>query len=367
MAGDKQDRTEKPSAKHKREARQDGQIAKTRELAGWLSLLGVAEVLPGTMRDATGRLRGLFAQVAGVIAAPSPEAALRMLDSGLSQAVSILWPILALVATLSLFATVAQVGFLFSLKAAAPKFSRLNPITGIKNLFSPATAWNLVKEILKLAMVGLLSYQVIDAMVRRIALAQPTGLGPVVTYTASTLLGLVREVAVAGLLLAVADYVYQRHRTSTQMKMTKQEVKEENRQQQGDPLLKGAMRRKQVSLSRSRMMAAVAGADVVVTNPTHFAVALRYEPSRGHAPRVVAKGADEVARRIREEAQIYGVPIVEDPPLARAVFGACDLDAVVPAELYVAVARLLAFVFTLPAVVKSSGTVHRRPHSAMVG
>lgn len=366
MAGDKQDRTEKPSAKHKREARESGQIAKTRELAGWLSLLAVVEVLPAVMRDAIGRLTSLFAQVAQVVAAPTPASALRVLDSALAQAVSILWPVLALVAALSLLATVAQVGFLFSLKAAAPQFSRLNPITGIKNLFSPATLWNLVKEVMKLAIVGLLSYQVIDAMVREIALAQPTGLGPVVSYTAATLLGLLRAVAVAGLLVAVADYAYQRHRTSTQMKMTKQEVKEENRQQQGDPLLRGAIRRKQVSLSRSRMMAAVAGADVVVTNPTHVAVALRYEPGQGHAPRVVAKGADQVARRIREEAQAHGVPVVEDPPLARAVFGACELDAVVPAELYVAVARLLAFVFTLPAVVKASGTVHRRPHSAMV-
>ena len=370
MAGtgqDKQDRTEKPSAKHKRDARQQGQVAKTRELGGWLSLLVVAQVLPAIMRSATSHLTGLFGQVANVITDPTPAAALRTMSSGLALAVTISWPVIALAAALSLFATVAQVGFVFSLKAAAPQFSRLNPIAGIKQLLSPATAWSLVKEVLKLVVVGLLSYQVIGAMVREIVLAQPTGLGAVIAYTAETLLGLVREVAVAGLVIAVGDYAYQRHQTSTQLKMTKQEVKEENRQQQGDPLLKGAIRRKQVSLSRSRMMAAVAGADVVVTNPTHVAVALRYEPGQGQAPRVVAKGSDQLAARIRQEARAHGVPVVEDPPLARAVFGACELDAVIPVELYVAVARLLAFVLSLPAVVKASGIVHRRPSSAMVG
>jgi flagellar biosynthetic protein FlhB len=363
----KEDRTEKPTAKRKRDARQEGQIAKTPELAGWLSLLAVTELLPDEFRTATNRLVGVFTQASHVMANPTPAGALAVLESGLGQAVLLMAPVLGVIAALSLFATVAQVGFVFATKAAAPKLSRLSPIAGIKNLFSARTVWQLLKEIVKLLVVGFLSYQVIDAMMHRLVLAQPTALTPVLGYTATLIIGLVREVAVAGLIIAVGDYTYQRHQTNSKMKMTKQEVKEDNRRYQGDPLLKGAIRRKQIALSRSRIMAAVAGADVVVMNPTHFAVALRYEAERGQAPRVVAKGADHMALRIREEAHNHGVAVVEDPPLARALYGSCEVDTFVPVELYVAVARLLAFVFTLPQVVKAAGMVHQRSFSAMVG
>ncbi len=366
MAGNRDDRTEKPTAKRKRDARREGQIAKTPELAGWLSLLAVTEAAPSLLRSATTRIEGVFAQASHVMANPTAPGALAVFESGLGQAVFVTLPILGMVGALALFATVSQVGFVVATKAAAPKLSRLNPIEGLRNLLSPATLWALAKEILKLAVVGLLSYQVISGMVRELVDAQPTGLGPVVTYAAGRILAMVREVAGAGLLIAVGDYAYQRHRIGKNMKMTKQEVKEEARNQEGDPHLKGAIKRKQRQLSRMRMMAAVAGADVVVTNPTHYAVALRYDPDAGQAPRVVAKGADEVARRIREEAHEHAVPVVEDPPLARALYAACDVDALVPHELYVAVARLLAFVFMLPAVVRASGSVHRRPTSAMI-
>ncbi len=151
-----------------------------------------------------------------------------------------------------------------------------------------------------------------------------------------------------------------------QLKMSKQQVKEESRQQDGDPLVKRAIRRKQITMSRNRMMAAVSGADVVVTNPPHYSVAIRYEAGAGLAPVVVAKGAGLVALKIREKATESKVPIVEDPPLARAIYGACDIGSPIPTELYLAVARLLAFVFTLPAMVRASGHVHRRPSTALV-
>jgi flagellar biosynthetic protein FlhB len=150
------------------------------------------------------------------------------------------------------------------------------------------------------------------------------------------------------------------------LKMTKQSVKEENRQSQGDPAVKGKIRSAQMRLSRSRMMAAVLTADLVIVNPEHYAVALRYEIGARQAPRVGAKGADEMAIRIREQARDHHVSVVEDPPLARAVYAVCEIDDQIPQELFVAVARLLAFVFMLPAIVKSSGAVHHRPTSAPV-
>ncbi len=362
----KDDRTEKPTPKRRREAREEGRIAKTPELAGWLAVLVASMALPAAFGYGERRVVGVFAQASHVMADPTSAGALAVLRTGLVAALEIALPVAGVMAAMSLVVTAAQVGPVLAWKAARPQFSRLNPLTGIKRLFSAQSLWMLAKELLKLAVIGALAYRTIDAMVRLMLGAQLTGIGPAVTYAGGALVGLVREVAVAGLVLAGFDYAFQRRRMGQQLKMTKQEVKEEFRSHEGDPLIKGQIRKKQRALSRLRMMAAVAKADVVVTNPTHVAVALRYEPGSGQAPRVVAKGADHLAARIREEARRHGVPVVEDPPLARALHAACDLDDLVPVELYLAVARLLAFVFTLPAVVRRSGRVHRRPVSALV-
>jgi flagellar biosynthetic protein FlhB len=361
------DRTEKPTAKRKREARREGTIARSPEVASWLSILVVVSVLPWALHGATERVTAVVGEASQVMARPTAAGALAVMEAGLSQALDIVLPVVGLLGVLALVANVAQVGFVVATKAAAPTWSRLNPIAGLRKLFSPQTLWQLVKELGKLALVGLLAYQAIAAMVHRIVGAPPAGLGPVVAYAGGVLVGLVREVAVGGLVLAVGDYAFQRRRVGKQLKMTKEEVKEERRQSEGSPEVKRAQRRKAMSLSRMRMMAAVAGADVVVTNPTHYAVALRYEPETGLAPRVVAKGADLLALRIRDEAARHQVPVVEDPPLARAVYAACEVDGVVPRELYVAVARLLAFVFTLPVAARGAGVVHRRPVSTMTG
>lgn len=359
------DKTEKPTAKRKTKARKDGQVAKTPELAAWLSILVVTSLLPTLLRSATSRVTGIFGQVTQVMGRPSPGAALAVFELGLRQAFYALMPIVGLIGGVSLVANVAQTRGMVSFGRLKPKWSNVSVLQGLKRLWSPTTVWQLGKELLKLVLVGLLSYQVIAAMVRQVVATRPAGLGAIVAYTGGELDKLVREVAVGGLVLAVGDYAFNRRRLTKQLKMSKHEVKQEHRQENGSPEMKGAIKRKQRAISRMRMMAAVAGADVVVTNPTHFAVALRYEPTRGQAPRVVAKGADAVALKIREEAMRHGVPVVEDPPLARAVFAACELDAMVPHELYVAVARLLAFVFTLPATVRSAGVVHRRPASAL--
>jgi flagellar biosynthetic protein FlhB len=298
--------------------------------------------------------------------APRVPGALGVLQNGLGDVVALVLPTAGAFAVVAVLADVAQTGGLFSLSAAAPKFDRVNPVAGIKRLVSTNSLWQLVKQSVKIAVLVLLAYKVLIGLGDKLVGTQPVDMSPVIAYAGSTLLGLVRDVAVVGLLLAFGDYAVQRHRHNKSLKMTKREVKEESRQSEGDPLLKRELRRKQFRLSRSRMMAAVSGADVVITNPTHFAVALRYQAGRGHAPQVVAKGSDEVALRIRAEAAKHGVPIIEDRPLAQAIYAACEIDSFVPREFYVAVARVLAFVFTLPDVVKASGKVHQRPTSALV-
>lgn len=357
------DRTEKPTPKRKRKARREGQIPKTPELAAWMSVLVITSLLPRLVGDAGQRVMGVLGQADQVIADPTPNGALIVLESGLKEALYALLPIVALIGGLSLVANVAQTGM--AVRPFKLNWSRVSPKAGVKRLLSPQTLWQLVKELIKLALVSLLAYRVIDGLMQRVVTSQPTGLAPLLSYAGGVILGLVRDVAVGGLVVAVGDYAFQRRRINQSLKMTKHEVKEEHRQSEGAPEVKRALRGKQRQLSRMRMMAAVAGADVVITNPTHYAVALKYDPARGAAPRVVAKGADDVALRIRQEAMRHDVPVLEDPPLARAIFAACDLEAFVPPELYVAVARVLAFVFTLPPLVRASGAVHRRPTTAL--
>jgi len=366
MAARNDDRTEKPTPKRKKEARRKGQVAKSPDVSGWLVVLVASMLTPLVIHSAETRLVALWSLAASVMSDPSTSGALRVMTTGFTDMFAIVLPTVAVFAVIGVFANVAQVGFAFSAQAAKPKFSRVSPITGFKRLFSTNSLWELLKQVLKLAALVGLAYQTVDRIAHQTVMTGAIGIGPVVAVVGPAILGLVRVTAAIGVLLGVADYAFKKHKMNASMKMTKQEVKDEARNSDGDPLVRGKVRRKMLTMSRMRMMAAIAGADVVVTNPTHYAVALRYEQGHGMAPRLVAKGAGPVAARIREEARRCRVPVVEDPPLARAIYGSCEIDAQIPRELFMAVARLLAFVFTLPAVVRASGAVHRRPASALV-
>jgi len=364
--GKNDDKTEKPTAKRRHKARRRGQVATSRDVSAWVVALAGSALIPALVRSGETRLTDLFGRVANVMTTPTVAGAQGVLQAGLGDVLALVLPVAGGFAVLGVLVDVAQTGGLFSLEAAAPKFDRVNPVAGLKRLLSVGSLWQLAKQTLKIAVLVVIARKVLFGLGAKLVGSQPVAMAPVIGVAGSTLVGLVRDVALGGLLLALADYAVQRRRHNKSLKMTKREVKEENRQSEGDPLVKREVRRKQMRLSRARMMAAVAGADVVITNPTHFAVALRYQAGHGHAPQVVAKGVDEVALRIRAEAQAHGVAVVEDRPLAQAVYAACEIDAFVPRELYVAVARVLAFVFTLPAVVKASGRIHQRPTSALV-
>ena len=364
MAND--DRTEKPTPKRRKEARRKGQIPKSPDVSAWLILLASSLLIPALFKSADKKVVVLFAQATTVMTNPSPAGALAVLEKGLSDTVTLILPTVAAFAAIGIFANVAQTGLVLSFNAAAPKWDKVNPLKGVKRLFSTQTLWQLGKEVIKLAVLVGVGYGTVTGLAHTLVGAQPVTMAPVVSYTGSTLLGLVQKVAALGFVLGIADYAWNRHRINKSLKMTKHEVKEESLQSDGNPLIKGEVRKRARRMSRARMMAAVAGADVVVVNPTHFAVALRYDRDRGGAPVVVAKGVDELALRIREEGRKHKVPVVEDPPLARAIYASCDLDAAIPPELFLAVARLLAFVFTMNPIVKAAGLIHRRPSSALV-
>jgi flagellar biosynthetic protein FlhB len=366
MAGDKHEKTEKPTAKKKKDARKKGQVARSAELGGWFSLLLATALFPTVFGAAERRLIALETQVAAVMANPTVEGALHILGVGFADAVIIALPIAALAAIIGAAASVAQVGLVFSGKGITPQFSKLNPVQGLKRVVSKRGLWELGKSILKLALIFLLAAKDILNLWHTMVGTSPVAMGPLISYAGDTLLSFVRTLALIGFLLGLADYAFQRRRMATDLKMTKHEVKEENRQREGDPRYKGVIRRRQRAMSRLRMMAEVSRADLIITNPTHYAVALRYDRTKSAAPRVVAKGADDVALRIRAVATEHGVPIMEDPPLARAVFGVCDIDDEIPEALYMAVARLLAFVYALPPALRVARPVHRRPVTALV-
>lgn len=362
--GDKYSRTEAPTPKRRKEAREEGQVARSPEVNGWLAILASSMLLPWFLSLARERVYGVTSAAVGVMQHPSVAGDVAVLQRGLAQFLEYAAIVGAVLMAVGLVASVAQVGRAASIKAARPRFSRISPKTGLKRLFSSQAGWELAKQLLKLALLAGIAYYSLRTIVMTVGDKQPVSLAPVLSYLGSSLITFVRTVALVGLGLGLADYGFQRHRMNQQLKMTKQEVKDERRQQEGDPAVKGRIRRQQYVIARSKVIAAVKTSDVVVTNPTHFAVALQYDPRRGGAPRVVAKGMDSLALRIREEAGRCSVPVVEDPPLARYLHATCDIDQQVPVAVYVAVARLIAFVYSLTPQMRSV-EVHKRPYSVV--
>jgi flagellar biosynthetic protein FlhB len=359
--GDKHSKTEKPTPKRRREARRRGQVARSHDIGGWSALLLGSLLLPWYFGTAERRVLGLMAVASNVMTNPSTSAAVGVLGAGMLDVLYIFVPLGAAMMVLGIMTNVAQVGPGLSFESARPKLSRVSPAKGIKRLFSPNTLWELGKQVLKLTFLSLLAYRTLNTVLHALTGTEPVGITPIVGYLASAVLGLIRVMALLGLALGFADYAVQRHRLTSGIKMTKQEVKDEHRQQEGDPAVKGELRRRSYAIARSRMMASVKTADVVVANPTHYSVALQYRAENGFAPRVLAKGTDALALRIREEASRHLIPVVEDAPLARYLYAVCDIDEQIPPELYLVVARLLAFVFSLPANLRGATVHHPAP------
>jgi flagellar biosynthetic protein FlhB len=268
--------------------------------------------------------------------------------TGLKDAATTVAPLALGMLAVGIAAAAAQGGLRPATKLLKPSFKRLNPFSGLKKTFGPQALWEAVKATVKTAILGIVLYLQLRVMLPGLVTAGSMPLPALLDLIAGTVLTLIRTAAVAGLVMAVADYAVVRRRIGKQLKMSKHEVKQEHTQQEGDPLLKGAIRSRQMAMSRQRMMSDLAKADVVLVNPTHVAVALKYDPSKG-APRVVAKGAGEVAARLRALAEEARVPMVQDIPLARALHASCDLGQEVPAQLFTAVARVLAFVMHMGA------------------
>ena len=352
-----EEKTEKPTAKKRKENRKEGQVPRTQELGGWAAVLLVGAALPSLLGHELGTLRDLMATSLSTGGEASTGMAFRILHEGLVHAFRAVIILGSGIMLIGVAGALAQGGFFLATKSVKPTLSKLNPISGAKRLFGPQALWEGAKMLLKSAVVGLLVWSAVRGMMPYLGglIPIPVVLAGVADHAGS----MIRSVAVAGLLMAVLDYLVQRRRVGKKTRMTKDEVKREHKQSEGDPLVKGAMRARQLAAARNRMMADVPTADVVLVNPTHVAIALRYEPERG-APRVVARGAGAIAAAIRERAGEHRVPLVRDVPLARALYTSTQVGHEIPPELFAAVAQVLAFVISRRSR-GASGGEHRSP------
>jgi flagellar biosynthetic protein FlhB len=351
------DKTEKATPKRKHETRKKGQVAKSPDLNTALVLIAGLVALtwlgPNVVSGATGAMRTAFAQIAHPGEITSGAGLHALVQLVLNTMLSTVAPIAGICLAAGVLANVAQVGFRPTFTPLKPDIKRINPLSGAKNVFGPRIAFETGKALAKVAVVG--------AVVAMALIPQLTNLGASIGTPPAALGSLIRSnamsiaqrAAIVYLLIAIVDLIWQRRRHAKSLRMTKQDVKDESKQTQTPPEVKAALRRRQIHAARARMMAAVPQADVVVTNPTHFAVALSYDGSRP-APVVVAKGQDLVALQIRRIAEENDVPVVPDPRLARSLHKSVEIGQMIPADLYAAVAQVLAYVYRVAARKKVS-------------
>lgn len=353
------EKTEKPTPKRKKQARKDGQVPRTPDIGGWLGLLVVSLAL-GPLLDR--ELDGLMTTMATHLRAvedPSPALALALLGDATRHVLIALVLLGSMILVIGVLSAIAQGGFHLSPKLAKPDAKKLNLVNGAKRLFGPQAWWEAAKVLIKSSIVAFLAYGAVRAMMPLVGGVMP--IGAVLEKVEGEVSRMLLTIGVAGLVMAFADYAMQRRRIGKQVRMSREEIKQEHKQAEGDPMVKGAIRARQLAAARNRMIADVADADVLLVNPTHVAVALRYDPERG-APRVIARGAGAVATRIRAEAAEARVPLVRDVPLARALYRSCEVGSEIPRELWAAVAQVLAFVLSRRAHGHHGGE-HRTPRT----
>jgi flagellar biosynthetic protein FlhB len=342
--GKREGKTEAPSDRKKRDAKKKGTVSKSQDLGPWITLLVATYLIPMLMRSMSEAVTSGFMATQAVAEQPSATAAVRFLGQSLRAGLFAVLPFLVICAGVAIVSQFAQIGLVLSLHPLKPDFRRLDPIQGVKKLFSGPSLFETGKQVAKAAVITWLCWPYINSVAADLSSNGRVPLMEGMAISARSLMAMTRTVCFAIIGIAFVDFLYQRRNKLLDLKMTKQEVRDEFRSTEGDPLVKQRIRAMQMSMTRNRMMAAVPDATVVVTNPTHVAIALQYDPARGGAPRVIAAGVGSVAARIREKALASGVPIVEAKPLARALWRSCEVGDEIPVALYEAVAKVLAFV-----------------------
>ncbi|MBT3716892.1 MAG: flagellar biosynthesis protein FlhB [Deltaproteobacteria bacterium] len=345
-----QEKTEVPTEKKRRESREEGQVAFSKELSSAALLAGIVLTLVATSPIILDAMRELMSQIFRDLA-QRKELSIDSIFTLSGEILSIILPAFAPFAAViifaGIFASVLQVGVMITFKAVAPKFNKISPLTGLKRLFSSQSLADFLKSMAKLIIVGFVGYLTyIDKITELNGLSVSTP-ESILIYNFTVVAEVAGKIVLALVAIAIFDYFYQRWHHEQQLMMTKQEVKDETKQTEGDPQLKARIRQIQREMSNARMMQEVPKADAVIVNPTHFSVAILYDRDVMSAPEVIAKGADHLALRMRTVARENNVPILERPELARDLYANVEIGDDIPERFYKAIAEILAFVYRL--------------------
>lgn len=352
MGGEK---TEAATAKKLTDARKEGQVAKSKEIANGLGLLVFFLVIKIWVGNMGTQFLSVFSKIYNKIPEITtfwhgfmPQHDIRVVFSDmLLESVIIMAPVLLLGMLVAFVSDVVQVGWHPTSKPMMPKFNKLNPISGFKKIISINSLVELIKSLAKIGLITYICYSYLKDKWSLLFNLYDMPLLQALQLIANHVTGLGIRVSAVYMVIALADYIYQKVKFAIDMRMTKQEIKEEYKQQEGDPQIKGKIRQKMREASQRRMMQNLPQADVVITNPTHYAVAIKYDPEVADAPIVLAKGEDFLAKKIKDVAKEHHIEIVENKPLARMLYANVDVGQAVPPELYQAVAEVLAFVYHL--------------------
>ncbi len=350
LFADTSDKTEKATPKKRAELRKKGQVMQSREVTSNLILLITfiaIRVFGSFLYQEISSVFRVFLTGTSQYNLQEPAEAMRIFSFVVFKILKMTAPFFIIVVLMGFLGSYVQIGFLFTTETLKPKFSNLNPINGIKRLFSVRSFFELLKSIAKVIIISWVAWSSIKSEFNDMMKLMNLEIGPLIMYIINTSLDIAIKICFALLAVSIADYFFQWRRHEKDIRMSKQEIKEEYKQLEGNPEIKSRIKQKQREISMRRMLQEVPKADVVITNPTHFAVAIKYEPEKMSAPYVVAKGADYMAQRIKQIAMDNKVHIMENKPLAQALFSTVDVGKAVPPELYKAVAEVLAFVYNL--------------------
>jgi flagellar biosynthetic protein FlhB len=344
-----QEKTEQPSSKKLEDARKKGMVAKSIEVNS-LVIVVTGLVTIFLLQSYIGqRMSSFTINIFNSLDTLPKKISLlpNMAFDWYMFFFSVLAPVMTAIVIAALASNIAQVGFKLSPEALAPKFSKLNPVNGIKRIFSSKSVVEIFKTLLKFFVIAFFTYLILSDLI--IASAYLDNLNPseLIIFMLDNAFSLLWKIALLYAVIAGIDFVYQRYKFRKEMMMTKQELKEELKQLEGDPTVKGRIRKMQMQAAQQRMMVNLPTADVVITNPTHYAVALKYDMTKDSAPEVIAKGVDLLAQRIKKVAAEHNIPLHEDRELARALYKMCDIGDKIPPSLFKAVAQVLAYVYNL--------------------
>ena len=343
------DKTEEPTPKKKKDARKQGNIAKSAEVNKAMTFIAILVVIYMMSGSIISELQGFIVNIlSGDFSMTMNDNTIKILMFKVMMSfMKIVLPISLIIMVFGILGSLIQTGLFFSMESLKPKFSKLNPLTGLKNMFSMKAIVNLIKSMVVICIMIYLGYSFMSKNFEGIIKSGDIYLPYLFNIVLDLIKRILTSITLAIAVVAALDYGYEKFSHKKGLKMTKQEVKEEYKQMEGDPHIKGKIKQKQRQMANQRMMQAVPSSTVIVTNPTHISIAIRYEQGKDTTPIVVAKGADEVAFRIREIAKSHDIPIIENVPLARLIYKEVDIDQEIPEEMYKAVAEVLVAVYKI--------------------